>query len=136
MALNLSTAREQGSDPRSVHGVGALGGISQDAGVQSQDDQRLLDVGDGTREVVDGRRVRIPSHCPEKFGVWLTTWEAMHFIPCPTLGATYSWLNGHGILRRGNGSVSRFDLERALKKRSRRGRSPASLRNLNRPKAS
>lgn len=85
---------------------------------------------------IDGRRVRIPAECPSAFGQFLTTWEAMHFIPCPSLAATYSWLNGHGIIRRGNGSIERADLQRALRRRSQRGRSPRSRANLNQPRVS
>lgn len=90
---------------------------------------------DAPQASIDGRRVRIPAECPSGFGLFLTTWEAMHFIPCPTLAATYSWLSGHGIIRRGNGSIERRDLERALRTRSRRGRSPRSLANLNQRQA-
>ncbi len=73
------------------------------------------------RRSLEGRKVRISSECPDAFGLWLTTWEAMHFIPCPTIGATHSWLSGHGVKRRGNGTISRFDLDKAVAKKSRRG---------------
>lgn len=61
----------------------------------------------------------------------LTTREAMDLIGAPSMTATYSWLHRHGILRDGYGRIDRFDIERARKRRSRRGRHPNSLANLN-----
>lgn len=65
-----------------------------------------------------------------QFGLFLSTRDAMAFLGAPSMTAAYSWLHRHGILRRGNGTVSRLDIARELKRRSRRGRSPNSLANL------
>lgn len=77
----------------------------------------------------DTRSLDRPSGQKE-FGPWLSTRSAMAFLGAPTMAATYRWLSRHGIVRRGNGTVSRLDLERELKRRSKRGRSAASRANL------
>lgn len=58
--------------------------------------------------------------------VWITTREAQDVIGSKTLVGTYTWLRRHGIVRRQNGTVSRLDILRELKRKSRRGRSPNS----------
>lgn len=62
--------------------------------------------------------------------VWITTRESVDVIGCTTLVAAYAWLRRHGIVRRQNGTVSRLDIQRELKRKSRRGRSPNSRANL------
>lgn len=63
-------------------------------------------------------------------GPWFTSRQAMRYIPCASLNAWYHWRKNHGIVARSNGSVAKADLDRELRKRSRRGRHPHSLANL------
>jgi hypothetical protein len=63
-------------------------------------------------------------------GPWFTSRQAMRYIPCASLHAWYNWRRRHGIVARSNGSVAKADLDRELRKRSRRGRHPNSLANL------
>lgn len=65
---------------------------------------------------------------PDRF---MTTREVMTYLRKPTMSATYCWLHRKGIVRDGCGLVERADVGRARKRRSRRGRHPNSLRNLN-----
>lgn len=65
----------------------------------------------------------------EAFGVWLTSREAMAYVPCRSISAWYQWRRRHGIIPRRNGSVARADLDRALK--GQRKVAAASLANLN-----
>src|SRR6185436_21096401 len=62
--------------------------------------------------------------------VFITTRESIDVIGCRTMDAADSWLRRHGIVRRQNGTVSRLDIERELKRKSRRGRSANSRANL------
>lgn len=62
--------------------------------------------------------------------MWLTTRQAAGLIGCPTANAAASWIRRHGITRRQNGTVSRRDVERELRRVSRRGRHPRSIANL------
>lgn len=69
------------------------------------------------------------------FGQWLTTAEARAFLNLKSVKGTFEWIKRHGIIRRGDKRISRFDLERELKRmarapRTRRGRHPHSLANL------
>lgn len=72
---------------------------------------------------------------PRVFGAVLTTRDCIEFIPCKSLNAVYHWLKRHGIVRRGNGSVYKQDVQRELdrmKRRAGRGSHPNSLANLRR----
>lgn len=69
------------------------------------------------------------------FGAWLTTAEACAFLNLKSVKGTFEWIKRHGIIRRGDKRIARFDLERELKRmarapRTRRGRHPHSLANL------
>ena len=69
----------------------------------------------------------------EVFGVWLTTRQLMRFLPAKSIGAARQWVHAHGILRRGNGTVARRDVERELHRMARKPRRVMhanSLRNL------
>jgi len=72
---------------------------------------------------------------PRTFGAVLTTRDCIEFIPCKSLDAVYHWLKRHGIVRRGNGSVYKQDIQRELdrmKRRAGRGSHPNSRANLRR----
>jgi hypothetical protein len=63
----------------------------------------------------------------------MTTHQVAEHIGAPNDDAARCWLHRKGIVRNGYGRVSRFDVERAMKQRSRRGRHPNTLANLRRP---
>jgi hypothetical protein len=63
-------------------------------------------------------------------GPWFTSQQARRYVGCASLNAWYHWRNNHGIIARSNGTVAKVDLDRELRKRSRRGRHPHSLANL------
>lgn len=63
-------------------------------------------------------------------GPWFTSQQARRYVGCASLNAWYHWRNNHGIVARSNGTVAKADLDRELRKRSRRGRHPNSLANL------
>lgn len=64
-------------------------------------------------------------------GPWFDARTAAAYIPCKSLKAWYAWRRRHGIIARNNGSVSKADLDRELKRRKpRRVMHPASLANL------
>jgi hypothetical protein len=80
-----------------------------------------------------------PHGSDEVFGVWLTTRDLMRFLPSKSIGAARQWVHAHGILRRGNGTVARRDVERELHRMARKPRRvmhPRSLENLRGAKAS
>lgn len=70
------------------------------------------------------------------FGVWLTTTDLVDFLPCASPEAGRQWCKRHGIIRRGNGTVLRRDIEEELARMARarhqtkRGTHPNSLKNL------
>ena len=74
-------------------------------------------------------------HIPaQRFGLWLTTREAHELIGSTSLHGTRCWLQRHGIIRRQNGTVSRDDITRELRRQSGRGRHANSRANLNQRK--
>jgi hypothetical protein len=69
----------------------------------------------------------------EAFGVWLSMRDLMRFLPARSVDAARQWVRRHGVVRRGNGSVARRDVERALARQARKPRRvmhPNSLKNL------
>jgi hypothetical protein len=62
------------------------------------------------------------SEQPREFGTWLTTADAREFLQLKSVKSTYEWFRNHAIVRRGDKRVSRFDLERELKRLARRPR--------------
>lgn len=71
----------------------------------------------------------------EHFGIWLRSDEAQRYVGCRTIKGWYEWRRRHGIVARNNGTVSRLDLDQALRVPRRRRMNPASLANLRRPHA-
>ena len=74
---------------------------------------------------------------------WLTAAAARAYVGCKTMQGWYTWRKRHGIVKRVNGTVNRFDLDRALRVRAARprvspggggARHPNSLANLRRSK--
>jgi hypothetical protein len=68
-----------------------------------------------------------------EFGMWLTTADAREFLQLKSVKSTYQWFKNHGIVRRGDKRVSRFDLQRELdrmKRQPRRQMHAKSLANL------
>lgn len=64
-------------------------------------------------------------------GPWFDAKTAAAYIPCKSVNAWYAWRRRHGIIARNNGSVSKTDLDRELKRRKPRKRMrAASLANL------
>lgn len=64
-------------------------------------------------------------------GPWFDAKTAAAYVPCKTVKAWYAWRRRHGIIARANGSVSKADLDRVLRRRKpRRTMHPASLANL------
>jgi hypothetical protein len=65
---------------------------------------------------------------------WFDAKTARDYVPCKSLNGWYQWRRRHGIVARGNGSVAKKDIDRALLKMKTRGggaaRHPASLANL------
>jgi hypothetical protein len=61
----------------------------------------------------------------------MSTRDVMARLGAPSMSAARCWIHRKGIQRDGYGRVSQFDVERALRKRSRRGRHPNSLANIN-----
>jgi len=61
----------------------------------------------------------------------MSTADVMTRLGAPSLSAARCWIHRKGIQRDGYGRVSPFDVELALRKRSRRGRHPNSLANIN-----
>ena len=98
---------------------------------ESEQAARPLDVPHQART-----RPRVPAECPSAFGVWLTTREVMHFVPCASVHAARQWVRSHGLIRRANGTVARRDVEAVLARPSRRGRHPHTLANLTHRRAS
>lgn len=93
--------------------VDARGQVNDDVD-QRQDQPSQSNVGDDLR------------------GPWFTPTQAARYIPCKTVKAFYSWRKRKGLIARGNGTVAKADIDRILKRRSRRGqhRHPRSLSNL------
>jgi hypothetical protein len=60
-------------------------------------------------------------HRPEDFGPFLTTRDLLQYLPCPSMAAARNWVFRHGIKRRNNGSFARVEVDRELKRPSRRG---------------
>lgn len=64
-------------------------------------------------------------------GPWFDAKTAQCYVPCKSIKAWHAWKRRHGIITRNNGSVSKADLDRELKRRKpRRVMHPASLANL------
>lgn len=82
-----------------------------------------------TRTNVSQNELVQPQSSADRF--WMTTRDVMERLNAPSTSAARCWLHRKGIVRNGYGRVSRFDVERALKIRSRRGRHPNSLANMN-----
>ena len=67
----------------------------------------------------------------EHFGIWLRSDEAQRYVGCRSIKGWYEWRRRHGIVARGNGTVSRLDLDQALRRpRKSSVMHPASLSNL------
>lgn len=91
--------------------------IAEHQPVQPQQDSRPVDAVERQRE----------------WPQWLTTHEAHQFLNLKSVKGTYEWIKRHGIIRRGDKRIARFDLERELKRMARKPRrqmNPASLANL------
>ncbi len=64
-------------------------------------------------------------------GPYFDAKTAAAYVPCRSVKAWYMWRNRHGIIARNNGTVSKADLDRELKRRKpRRVMRAASLANL------
>jgi hypothetical protein len=64
-------------------------------------------------------------------GPWFDAKTATAYVCCKNVRAWYAWRKRHGIITRANGSVSKADLDRILRRRKpRRVMHPASLENL------
>jgi len=63
-------------------------------------------------------------------GPWFSNAEAAAYVCCKSVNAFYEWKRRHHIVSRGNGTVAKADLDRALRVKSRRGRHPNSRANL------
>lgn len=62
------------------------------------------------------------SERPREWPMWMTTAEAREFLNLKSVKGTYEWIKRHGIIRRGDKRISRFDLEREQKRLARRPR--------------
>jgi hypothetical protein len=49
---------------------------------------------------------------------WLNAEAARAYVGCKTLKGWYEWRRRYGVVKRQNGTVNRFDLDRALRVRA------------------
>lgn len=63
-------------------------------------------------------------------GPWFSAKVAALYVCCANVRAFYQWRKRHGIIARSNGSVHKADLDRELKRPTRRGTSARSRANL------
>lgn len=83
--------------------------VTQQQAVEPEGDGGRLHVGDGAR---DGER---------SLPLWLTTRQVMTDVLFKSsMKATYCWLDRHGIGRRGDGRISKVEIQRVLARGRRR----------------
>jgi hypothetical protein len=68
----------------------------------------------------------------EHFGIWLRSDQAQRYVGCRSIKGWYEWRKRHGIVARSNGTVSRLDLDQALRRPRKSTVRAASLANLRR----